>query len=375
MELRFLKKKDKPFLVLDIGTEAVKSLIVRKDSKIRILGSGISYIEEEGYFGKSIPAGDLEIETIKRAIENSVKEASISAMPFLKKGEKLENLEVLLSLNPKKLRAQVLEEVSIREEKEKKIKKSEKKAILQNVLESAKKDTFKVGLNKLGFLAEDIEIVYLEVLNREIEGYSIPNILGCQGKDLIFKILVVFGPKSYIDGIKKILNDLDLKVLKIVHLSQAIKSIFNKKNQDGIFFDVGGEITQMFLLDRGILNKVELFERGGDDFTESIFSELNLSKRDARILKERYSNKSLDPETALRIKKTLSSEKELWRKTIEKYQKSLVFLFGGSVSLPEIKDVLENKKIVCIKNFKQIEDLSKKTKEPQFIPVILTSLL
>jgi len=374
MELRFLKKKDRPFLVLDVGTEAVKSLIVEKDSKIRILGSGISYIEDEEAFNKNVLAGDLEMEMIRRAIKSSVKEASASAIPFLKKGERLKDLEVILSLSPKKLGAEVIKEVSVREEKDKKIKKSEREAILDDVLKSARENTFKKGFNNLGLLPRDIEIVSLDVLDREIEGYSVPSILGCQGRDLAFKILIIFGSKTYIDDIVKILEDLSFEVSRIVHLSQTISPVFAKKAKDKVFFDIGGEATQIFLLSRGILSKVELFDRGGDDFTERIFDGLNLNRKDARILKERYSNKSLDPETALRVKEMLSNERGVWRENIRKYQKSPVLLFGGSANLLEIKSILKNRKVVRIKNFEKVEDLSK-TKGSQFVPAVLTSLI
>lgn len=375
MELKLLKKKDKPFLVLDVGTEAVKSLIVEKDSEVRILGSGISYLEDEISFNKAILAEEFETEKIKRAVKESIKSASVSSLPFLKRNERLEKLEAILSLDPTKVRAQVIEEVSVREDKKQKIKKKEKEVILDYILKSAREDTFKIGLNKLGLLPEDIEILSLKILDREIEGYSVSDILGCQGKDLTFKILVIFGSRIYLEKIREILNDLDFKIIKIVHLSQVIESVFSERAKDGFFFDVGGEATQIISLNNSILTGVELFERGGSYFTEAIFEELNLNERDARIFKEKYSNKSLEPEISSKLKEMFSNEKDVWRKNFKKYQKSPSFLLGGSAFFPEIKDVFKNKKIIKINDLEKARDLSEKIKDSQFIPAILTSLI
>ena len=98
-------------------------------------------------------------------------------------------------------------------------------------------------------------------------------------------------------------------------------------------------------------------------------------KREARILKEKYSAESLAPETKEKIKDILSAERDLWQDKLKKYQKASVFLFGGSSNLPEVKDIFRRRKIVKPQGFKKIEDLTKKTKNPQFTPAVLISLI
>ena len=47
MEFNFWKKKDKPFLVLDIGTEAVKALVVKKsNNSVVVMANSLQYFEQ-----------------------------------------------------------------------------------------------------------------------------------------------------------------------------------------------------------------------------------------------------------------------------------------------------------------------------------------
>ena len=75
MELNFFKKKRDSFLVLDIGTEAVKALIFKKNNeKIFILGSAVRYFEDEGIFNKAMSLEEFEIEKTKRAMLECVED-------------------------------------------------------------------------------------------------------------------------------------------------------------------------------------------------------------------------------------------------------------------------------------------------------------
>jgi len=378
MELSFLNKKEKTFLVLDIGTKAVKTLIVKKNTdKISIVGSSVQYFEDEGVFDGSFTIEDFEIEKIKRAVLKAAKEAFLNFNFTVgeKNLKKETDLPVLLTLNPKILRAQALDEFSIRNTKEKKISRKEQEIIYKYVVKSAKDDILNSFSKSNGILAKDIEFIFVDIIDKQIEGYSVDNIYNYQGKNLSFKVLAVFVMKDYFERIIKMLRESGFKVIKTIHLVQAVSSVFKDIARDAAFLDVGGEATQIFLLNKGILDRVEIINRGGQDFTERIFDILMTDKREARILKEKYSAESLAPETKEKIKDILSAERDLWQDKLKKYQKASVFLFGGSSNLPEVKDIFRRRKIVKPQGFKKIEDLTKKTKNPQFTPAVLISLI
>jgi cell division protein FtsA len=361
MELKFGKKKEYPFLVLDIGTEAVKAVVVQKDKeKVNILKSSLQYLRDEGIFDKGFSEEEFEMEKIKRAVAAAQKDLLIK-----------NSLPVVLTLNPRILRAEVVDGISMRDKREKKISKKEKKIIYKYILKAAEDDVSKLLLEKSGILGKDINFLSAEIIDKEIEGYKVSDIQNYQGKNLVFKTLVVFIIDSYFKRLLKALKGLGLNVVKTVHLAQAVSLVF----KDGALFDVGGEAVQLFFIKSGVLESIELFDRGGSDFTERIFDVLAIDKEEARRLKENYSEGSLTPETENRIKEIFSNEKKVWRDIFKRNDRSSVFLFGGGSSLPEIKEMFKRKQLVDVKSLEMVQDISKKTKSPQFVASILISLL
>ena len=361
MELKFSKKKENPFLVLDIGTEAVKALTAKKiNGKTFILNSSLQYFKDEGVFNQSFSEDEFELEIIKRAVLAAKKELLIK-----------EPVSVILTLSPKVLKAKVIQGVSVREKREKKISKKEQEIIYKYILKAAKDDVLKEVSEKSGILGEDINFISLDIIKKEIEGYEVSDIQDYQGKNLSFKTLAVFIINSYLQRISRILEELGIKVFKIVHLAEAVRVAFSEKVKDGVFFDIGGKVTLAFFIQGGTLENVDLLNRGAADFTERIFDVLTIDKEEARRLKEEYSRGDLSPETENRIKEIFSNEKKIWRDLFKRNQKSSVFLFGGGSSLPEIKSMFKRKELVSVKDLRLVEDLSKKTQSPQFVPSIL----
>lgn len=365
-------------MILDIGTEAVKAIIVKKSlDKVSICGSSVQYFDDEGVFDKGFTAEDFEIEIIREAVLKAAKEAFLEFALIVKnKGVKKESdLPVLLTLSPTILKAAVVDEFSIRDKKEKKISKKEQEIIYRYILKSAKDDVSNLIFKESGILAKDVEFICLTIISKQIEGYFVENIQNYQGRNLGFKILSVFIPGLYFKRITGMISSLGFKNLKIVHLSQAIGNVFLEKKGDYAFLDIGGEVCQIFLMKNGFLDKIEFFDKGGEDFTERIFDVLMVNKAEARNLKERYSANSLTPETKKRIEGLLSNEKDVWREGLKKYKKTSVFLFGGGSNLYEVKDIFRRRKIIHVQDIKKAEDLTKKTKSPQFTPAVLISLI
>jgi cell division ATPase FtsA len=361
MELRLGRKKEYPFLVLDIGTEAVKAVLVEKSNgKINILKSSVQYLRDEGIFNKGFSEEEFEMERIKRAVLAAKKDISAK-----------ESARAILTLDPTVLKAEIAEGISVREKRDKKISAKEQNIIYKYILKAARDDVSKHLFDRSGILAEELNFLSSEIIDKEIEGYKVPNIQNYQGKSLAFKTLVVFILDSYLREIIKMLEDIDIKVIETVHLIQAVAKTF----KDGALFDIGGRVSQVFFLESGVVAGVETFDRGGADFTERIFEVLTIDKEEARRLKEKYSEGDLTPETESRIKDMLSNEKKVWRDIFKKNQKSSVCLFGGGSSLPEIKDMFKRKQLVDVKSLESVQDMSKKTKSPQFVPIILISLL
>lgn len=367
MNLKFWKKGEEPFLVLDVGTEAVKTLIAKKaDNKLSILGSSVDYFKESGIFNESFNQEELETEITKRAILKSI-ENSFSELVLFTKEKKSPKLSVLVCLPPNALKAEIVNCKIKRENKNLKISKKEKRKICTDALKGSDKKIIEKASQSTGLMPKEIQILSSKFLAKEIDGYNVSKIEGYQGENLSFKVMIVYAINPYLKRFKKIFKDLDINVLKIIHLAET-SPIYFKSVNDGVFCDIGGKISQIIFLKKGIVEKIKYINIGGKDFTEAILNSLNISEPDARSLKKRFSTGNLDPQTSQKLEEILLIEKKRLENFLQKYKSSHFFAFGGS-------SYFVSKNPVLPQNFKNINDLTKKVKSSQFIPAILTALI
>lgn len=383
--------KDNFFLTLDIGTETVKVLIfsppIRNDEKILILGTGLQYFERYDVFNGK----DFETGVIKRAISKAVEKAhqnlsfSLIKKELKERAQKQKRWQVLLGLPPNILKGRIVSQSFFREKPREKISLAEAEIIRHHVFEVAKKEISQRFAKEFGILPEDIHWISLKILEIKIDGYLVQLLRGYQGKNLEFKILVTFLPKYYWENIKKIVGSFQLEILRIVHLAESLPTLSKDKKKNGIFFDIGGEVSQFFLIKDSSLQQINEFKNGGKAFSQRLADTLGIDEESARILKERYSDKLLSAGAAKRIKEIFLREKEIWYESLNlkikkiKFIDSAIFLFGGGSSLPEIQEVLKEKLLsgplkvglIYPKDLENIEDTTKSLNNPQSIPSLL----
>ncbi|MBZ9571836.1 hypothetical protein KJA15_00655 [Patescibacteria group bacterium] len=400
MKIDSLKPKQRQkehFLTLDIGTEAIKALIFstsvhpagyggKESEKIIVLGASTQYFDQLGVWDSR----DFEQSTIKKALSIAIKKTQTQAKTKIN--------SLLLSLPANILRGEILFLNLKRKNPKEIIRKSEESQILKEVLNQAKKELSQKIAQELGILSEDLHFCNLKILEIKIDGYEVPSVLELGGKNLDFRILATFSPKYYLENIKKIFKDLNLKILKIVHQSEGLISFENKK-ENAIFLDVGGELTQTFLFKRGKLEGISQFKGGGIDFTKKLSQILGLSLGSARALKHSYSRGMLSWGVRKRVKGIFFEDLQIWFKNLKETFKKIslintksllpsnFLLFGGGSQIPEIQEILERGnwedfpfisqpkvKLVLPKDLRGIEDKSQILNSPQDTAPILICL-
>lgn len=333
-------EKGEYFLALDLGTETVKAAILKKEGqKPIILGVGLEYYEQFGVWdGK-----DLEKDILKKTISKAVEKAQEQA--------KIKPKSVLLGLPADIFKARIIFEECNRVVGERSPKKiieaKEKKEIQQKILAQAKKNIAENFCRDSGILPQDLEFLNLAILEIKIDGYLVPEISGYDGENLEFRILATFIPKYYLENFRKAINNLGFKIVKIIHSAQNLSSVLGRERPTGMFLDIGGEITQIFLMKNRKLEKIEEFKNGGKAFSEVLSQTLGLSEKRARILKERYSRGLISKESRPRFKEIFSSPLQEWFENLKaklRITKGLIpsdiFIFGGGSLFPEIEEVL-----------------------------------
>ncbi len=415
MSPNFLRKKIRhnKFLILDIGTEAVKVLIFKREPAVGnkrkflagryvknvVLGASTQYLEKYGIFDSN----DFENDVLKNAILKALSEAYQNFVFFSKKEDRKKSCRAwakwpaIISLPSNILRGRIFVASFLRKKQNcSKISESEEKDIYQQVFKEAKEKISLKFSEDAGILPTEIQWTALKIIQVKIDGYPVSGLYGYKAKNLEVRILAVFLPKDYFKKIKKIVAELKLKVLRIAHTAEVLPVIFDKNRKDGIFIDVGGEVSQIFLVKSGFLKKINEFKSGGKIFSQQLASILGIDEKTARILKEEYSKKLLSPGAMNRVKEILYPGRKDWHKCLKDKMKDIgseeffspnIFLFGGGSMLPEIKEVLEEDQIVGLNNLpvsqpfsvnfiypsdlNNMEDITKSLKSPKNIPPLL----
>jgi len=351
------QKKSEYFLGLDIGSEAIKSIIFQrvilekeKTEKIIIWGKSLEYFDKSDVFNIK----DLEENIVKNTILESIKGTYQSFIQNIgrKSGIKMNSLPTLVSLPPSILKERVIIQIFERENGSTIISKKEEADIYQKVLKKIKNEIEEYFSQKFGILQEDVQFLSFTISEIKIDGYNVLNLEGFKGKNVYLKIVVAFSLKEYLKNIEKILKDLKINFKKFISKEQNIPNLFIYEGNDAIILDVGGDVSQIFLVKKGKTESVLEFESGGLDFTKKLSKVLGLNLEDARNLKHNYSDLALSEDVRKKLNEIFTEEVRNWfsdfKKALEimsEKQKILfpsrIFIFGGGSLLPEIQEVLE----------------------------------
>lgn len=348
-------------MVLDIGTEAVKSLIFKKkNQKYIILGASRQYFSQ------------FEVSGLEKAILRAIEESKSQA--------KVEPGVVFLGLPADIFKSRIVYQLYKRQKFKENIKEKEERGISQFILDEARRKAALLASKESGILPEDIQFINSEILAIKIDGYEVPYLRSYRGENLEFKIFFSFLPKHYFQNFKKIIEDLNLGSVKILQEAQNLMKVFRSDN--ALLIDVGGEVTQLFFIKNGELMAINEFSVGGKDFSRTLSQIFGFTEERAREFKERYSLGLMQEETRERIREILSAVTKEWFSCLKSkmasqksFFTSTIFLFGGGSELPEIEETLKEEgfsvKFLYPKDFKNIIDTTHTLDSPKDINSLL----
>ena len=342
--LNLFKQKEKDYLILDVSTYSIKGLIFSPAQR-KIKGYSCQKIERSGVFN----GRDFEFEVIKNSFQKIIKELNFS--------KRIPNLKAKIIFSPDILKARLIE-IHIKREKEGRIEKKEKEEIYQEVFFRTKREVEKEISQRFNWLAQEIEIVKVEIVEERISGYPVPTILGMKGEDLVFKVLIIFLRKDWSFNLNILRKILPIGEIEICHEVEGLIRYFQELKDSGkIFVDIGQNNTAIFGF-KETLEFVEEFQIGGGEFTKLLKEDLGIGEREAEVLKEKFSQKKLSVGVQRKIEGILKKALENWLESFEGIIKERfpsfagkILLFGGGSLLPQIKNSIQNSKILKIKGF------------------------
>lgn len=343
--LRFLKPKKEEFLVLDFGQSSVKGLVLEKNQEEKIIQKfDLQEIERFGVFD----GNEFELGIVKRAANKVIKNLGVD--------DKSLKIKTIVGLPPDVFKAKVMDIVFVRQRESEKIGKEEEEQIYQEVLRKTEEA-----------LCGDWQIVKTKILGIKVSGYKIPSLLGFRGKNLVFKMLIIFGAKKAFDFTKELVESLGLKEVALFHEVEGLIAL-RGRFVPSVCLDIGHNATQFFCLEDD-LQLADDFALGGYDFSKAISKDLGVSEREAETLKIKFSEGQFSKSTEEKFETIISPVFNQWLGYFqEKFQGKTdtypqILIFGGGGPLKGLKEILKEKMSKGIEvDFLKVENLPIKNK-------------
>ncbi len=355
MKLPFLNKKqekeeeisDELMLAIDIGTEVLKTILFRcSEHGVHVLRSSKIFQQQHAMRSGVIQSLDTVIENCRLGYNEVTKGLDEDHFPIKVvmgiAGELIHGVSIVVNYDREDKAAQEIDE------KER-----------DDIFNQVKEKVFESGKNELaikyGFSMEDIEVLHITITGAEVGGMPVDSLVGFTGKQVGIHFYASFGPKTYLDALRKVADALNLEMMGIVSQPFAVSRVFmgaSEKSFDGIFVDVGGGTTDIALVQKGNVVDTQIFAFGGRVLTKKIAKEMNLDYRHAESRKIKYSNGELDDDLSSKIKKLIKDDLQIWAdglsialegmEDVEQYP-PYIYLCGGGAMLPDLRSTILEK--------------------------------
>lgn len=338
------KSTNNYLVVMDIGTEYLKSLLIEKKS---IGGDIVEYIKIKQNLEDMHAGAITDI--------YSVTKKCMHIIQHFKHITKLNEFYAVFGIAGELVKGISNNVVYERENPDTQITVSEIKNIIHKLQWKSIQEIRNKILTETGFNELDIKLINSSIVDIRIDGYKVTNPIGFQGKSIRMTIYNAYAPLVHIGSFNTIANELQLNTLSIIAEPYAISrclSIENNAELNAIFIDVGGGTTDIAVVRNGGVEGTKSFNIGGRIFTKRIMRDLQLSFVDAEKIKIAYCNKKLNTQDNIQIKKILSSDIDVWLAGIEialsefdhlEVLPTKIYMCGGGANMIDLRQALENR--------------------------------
>lgn len=339
--MRFFKKdfKDKNLIVLDIGSQFVKALLLKVDRNEK-RGVLLAWAREN-----FVDDFDKLCLNCQKAIKRAEKKAGIKAK------------EIFLGIGGDVLKGSSTTFCCKRESPKEKIDLTELKYLVQKAQWKAFEKIRKEFSSETGTPETEIRLVSAHIVDMKVDNSHFTNPLGFQGENICISIFNNYTSIKLLEDLIKLAAHLELELIGINSPSYALfrcLELDRSAKEDTLIIDVGGKITEITLIKKGgELIEARSFHLGGHLFTRTIAEFLNLGTDEAETIKIKYSKQEISEEAKKRIEKLMGSNLFSWcggvrvvlDELLKKYRilPAKIFLCGGGSNLPVIKEILKKR--------------------------------
>jgi cell division protein FtsA len=231
------------------------------------------------------------------------------------------------------------------------ITEAELQKLIDTVQQAALREAERAITWETGLPHVDVRLVHAAVTSASIDGYTVTNPVGFQGRYVKIGIFNAFAPLVHLGALQTVAAQLDLELLQVVAEPYAVARVLGAEQvqQSGaIFIDIGGGTTDVALVRQGGIEGTRMFALGGRAFTKSLADRLDLPFPRAEALKVDFS-RGLQVDRRAEIEQIITDDITVWSAGVELVIEELaagdllpgrIYLCGGGSRLPAIQENL-----------------------------------
>ncbi len=344
---KLVKRRDdyyRHFTALDIGTDMVKALVVRRDGREgMVLGVGREPQDPAAMSGGAIADIESVINASNRALEAAEDMAGINPPPG----------QAVVGVAGELVKGFCSAAAYPRTRPDTKIRDGEIRSLLTQLQKKALREAQHLLELERSYGELDARLVHSAITGVRIDGYPVANPIGFQGHNLEITVFNTFAPLTHISAIETVVVELDLEMVAAVAQPYAIAracAVDEVYQDGGIFVDVGGGTTDVALMRDGGIEGTRMFNLGGRSFTRRLSTSLGITFEQAEAKKLRHSEGLLSPEEDRRVATMMAADAEVLMRGLVLCLDELargerlpsnIYLCGGGSLLPEVPAELE----------------------------------
>ena len=231
------------------------------------------------------------------------------------------------------------------------ITEAELQKLIDTVQQAALREAERAITWETGLPHVDVRLVHAAVTSASIDGYTVTNPVGFQGRYVKIGIFNAFAPLVHLGALQTVASQLDLELLQVVAEPYAVARVLGTEQiqQAGaIFIDIGGGTTDVALVRQGGIEGTRMFALGGRAFTKSLADRLDLPFPRAEALKVDFS-RGLQVDRRDEVDQIINDDVTVWSAGVELVIEELaagdllpgrIYLCGGGSRLPAIREKL-----------------------------------
>jgi cell division protein FtsA len=330
------------YTALDIGTEYIKALVVKREGRNGVVLGASRQRQEITDMQGGVPSNIQGIiDSCDRAM--SAAEDMCDTIPGQAvigiAGEQVKGLSTTVTIP--------------RADPNLKINEVELLQTLQLVQKRAMREAQHAMSLELGVPDVSVKVINSAITGVRIDGHAVNDPSGFQGRTMVITVFNTFAPLTHVGALQTIASELDLELIATVAEPYAMaRCAATDEIYDfgGIFIDIGGGTTDIALIRNGGVEGTRMFPIGGRVFTKKLASRFGISFADAEAVKLRHSKGELPVEHAEKVTAVLARDAEVLVEgvaiTLQEMSKgdrlpTAIYLAGGGSALPEVRNQLQ----------------------------------